>query len=296
MMRLFLDTEFTSPETKQLISIGIISEDGQHSFYGELNDYDTSLCNRFVCENVLPHMEHKGMSRDQLAFMLREWFATLPRRVFFSCDSYDDIKLVWALLGERPANLIENWLDLRSLIDTTVYHNAVEAYHTPDKPWHHALHDAAAHRAGWLAWMDHNKTVPVKPDKRAKSLYDNALNDLLALRPGYFQKSQPIRSWLPRPWLNLAIEMLDELEVLSPGFQLEFIKESFGGMAASIDDGAPVVRALLQDYFDRSKKICVVCGKPLHYSEEETHAVLQLFKCVVCTDCKPKFGSRPLYG
>jgi hypothetical protein len=51
-MRLFLDTEFTNPETKQLISIGIISEDGQHSFYGELNDYDESLCNRFVCENV----------------------------------------------------------------------------------------------------------------------------------------------------------------------------------------------------------------------------------------------------
>ena len=158
-MRLFLDTEFTSPETKQLISIGIISEDGQHSFYAELNEYDASLCNRFVCENVLPHLEHKGMSRDQLACVLREWFATLPRRVFFSCDSYDDIKLVLALLGERPVNLIENWLDLRSLIDTTVYHNAVEAYHTPDKPWHHALHDAEAHRAGWLAWMDLNKQV-----------------------------------------------------------------------------------------------------------------------------------------
>lgn len=295
-MRLFLDTEFTSPDTKQLISVGIISEDGQHLFYGELNDYDESLCNRFVCESVLPHLEHNGMSRDQLARALRDWFATLPRRVFFSCDSYDDIKLVLTLLGERPANLIENWLDLRSLIDTSIYHNAVEAYHSPEKPWHHALHDAAAHRAGWLAWMDHNKTVLVKPDKRAKPIYDNALNDLLALRPGYFQKSQPICSWLPRPWLNLAVEMLDDLEALSPGFQLEFIKESFGGMAASIDDGAPSVRALLQDYFERSKTICVICGKPLHYSEEETHAVLQLFKCVVCTACKPKFGNRALYG
>ncbi len=166
-MRLFLDTEFTSPETKQLISIGIISEDGQHSFYGELNDYDESLCNRFVCENVLPHLEHQGVSRGQLARELCNWFATLPRRVFFSCDSYDDIKLVLALLGERPANLIENWLDLRSLIDTSIYHNAVEAYHTTDKPWHHALHDAAAHRAGWLAWMDQNK----KPKNRGLALH-----------------------------------------------------------------------------------------------------------------------------
>ena len=105
-MRLFLDTEFTSPETKQLISIGIISEDGQHSFYGELNDYDTSQCNRFVCENVLPHLEHQGVSRGQLARELCNWFATLPRRVFFSCDSYDDIKLVLALMGD---SLIMLW-------------------------------------------------------------------------------------------------------------------------------------------------------------------------------------------
>ncbi len=107
------------------------------------------------------------MSRGQLSCKLREWFATLPRRVFFSCDSYDDIKLVLALFSERPGNLIESWLDLRSLIDTSIYHNAVEAYHTPDKPWHHALHDAAAHRAGWLAWMDQNK----KPKYRRLALY-----------------------------------------------------------------------------------------------------------------------------
>ncbi len=90
--------------------------------------------------------------------------------------------------------------------------------------------------------------------------------------------------------------MLDLLQELSPGFELEFIKESFGGMDASINDGAPAVRGLLKDYFERSKTICVVCGKQLHYSEEETHAVLQLFKCVVCTDCKPNFGNRALYG
>jgi hypothetical protein len=161
-MRLFLDTEYTDPEHQQLISVGIVSEDGQHSFYGELNDYDPSLCNRFVCESVLPHLEHKGMNCEQLAHVLREWFAVLPRRVFFSCDSYIDVKLVLELLGERPANLIENWLDLRSLIDTSIYHNAVESYHSPEKPWHHALHDAAAHRVGWLAWMDLNKSVSVK--------------------------------------------------------------------------------------------------------------------------------------
>ena len=294
-MRLFLDTEFTSPETKQLISVGIISEDGQHSFYAELNDYDASLCNRFVCESVLPHLEHQGMSRDQLAGALRDWFATLPRRVFFSCDSYDDIKLVLALLGERPANLIENWLDLRSLIDTSIYHNAVEAYHTPDKPWHHALHDAAAHRAGWLAWMDHNKVVPIK-SIRKEPLAVDVLDRFVSMKPEYFQSGRPEHSHLPAAWLDLVGEMMDELSRIRPNCKIDQVKEKFGVLRLSINDRSDDVLAIFDKYAQRSAAICIVCGKPLHYSKEETHAVLQLFKCVVCTDCKPKFGNRALYG
>ena len=294
-MRLFLDTEFTSPETKQLISIGIISEDGLHSFYAELNDYDQSLCNRFVRENVLPHLEHNGMSSDQLAHVLREWFATLPRRVFFSCDSYDDIKLVLALLGERPANLIENWLDLRSLIDTSIYHNAVEAYHTPDEPWHHALHDAAAHRAGWLAWIDHNKTVPVK-SIRKEPLAVDVLDRFVSMMPRYFQTGRPEHSHLPAAWLDLVTEMMDELSRIRPSCQIDQVKEKFGVLTLSINDRSDDVLVILDKYARRSAAICIVCGKPLHYSEEETRAVLQLFKCAVCTACKPKFGNRALYG
>ena len=294
-MRLFLDTEYTDPEYQQLISIGIISEDGQHSFYAELNEYDESLCNRFVRENVLPHLEHKGMSRDQLAFMLREWFATLPRRVFFSCDSYDDIKLVLALLGERPTNLIENWLDLRSLIDTSIYHNTVEMYHTPDKPWHHALHDAAAHRVGWLAWMDMNKSVPIKPHKREPLIHD-VLDELITLKPAHFIHGRPIRSWLPKTWLNLAVELFDELNVIKPDFQISFIKESGGGLDVSIDDRTRPVRELLQEFYRRSASICILCGKQLYHSKDESAAVLGYFSCYVCSDCKPKLSGRGLYG
>lgn len=29
-----------------------------------------------------------------------------------------------------------SWLDLRPLVDTSIYHNAVEAFHTPEKPWY----------------------------------------------------------------------------------------------------------------------------------------------------------------
>ena len=57
-----------------------------------------------------------------------------------------------------PSNVCSVLYDLRPLIDTSVYDRAVAHYHThPDHPWHHALHDATAHRAGLLAWMDLNQ-------------------------------------------------------------------------------------------------------------------------------------------
>ena len=74
------------------------------------------------------------------------------------------------------------------------------------------------------------------------------------------------------------------------------VKEKFGVLTVSINDRSDDVLAIFDKYARRSAAICIVCGKPLHYSEDETRAVLQLFKCVVCTDCKPKFGNRTLYG
>ena len=49
-----------------------------------------------------------------------------------------------------PANVL-GWLDLRPLADSPVFNAAMTRYHEAGKPWHHALHDACASRAGWLA-------------------------------------------------------------------------------------------------------------------------------------------------
>jgi hypothetical protein len=47
-MLVFLDTEFTDFLNCDLISIGMVSEDGQHELYAERSDYEASLCNSFV--------------------------------------------------------------------------------------------------------------------------------------------------------------------------------------------------------------------------------------------------------
>lgn len=160
-MMLFLDTEFTDFIDCELISIGLVSEDGQHAFYAEVQDYDRAKCNPYVQSGIWPLLGKSPgviLPRADLAEHLRTWFAGLPRSLTIACDSYMDWELLVDVLdGELPAN-IQGRYDLRSLIDTTVFNKAVCQYHShPGQPWHHALHDAHAHRAGWMAWMDARK-------------------------------------------------------------------------------------------------------------------------------------------
>lgn len=164
-MILFLDTEFTDFIDCELISIGMVSEDGLHEFYAERTDYPDVWCNEFVREAVLPHLGRfpgAACTRYELTRRLWAWFATLPHQVQIASDSVHDQDLLWDAFGEGlPANLDKSIYDLRALIDTTVFNDAVCRYHSqPNQPWHHALYDARAHRAGWMAWTDN--FLPIK--------------------------------------------------------------------------------------------------------------------------------------
>ncbi|MCS0582047.1 hypothetical protein NX784_10635 [Massilia pinisoli] len=159
-MIVFLDTEYTDPINTDLISIGMVSEDGQRVVYLERSDYQIAWCNKFVREAVLPQLGRCGpaVTRAELAVRLTAWFATLPRKVVIACDSRTDwILLLDAMNNAPPHNLVGQPFDLRSLIDSSIFHRAVVRYHEQHGPWHHARHDAHAHRAGWMAWMDARK-------------------------------------------------------------------------------------------------------------------------------------------
>jgi hypothetical protein len=155
-MLLFLDTEFTDFLNIDLISIGLVSEDGRHQFYAERTDFCYDWCNDFVRSAVWAHLGEvpaAKVRREQLRERLASWFNTLPVAVTIACDSYTDYELLLdALDGERPANLA-GYYDMRPLGESAVFNEAVCAYHAvPGQPWHHALHDAIAARMGWLAW------------------------------------------------------------------------------------------------------------------------------------------------
>ena len=156
-MLFFLDTEFSDFIDCDLISIGLVSQDGLNEFYGERTDFDHDSCSDFVRAAVLPHLgefPEVMCVKAQLAERLRLWFKTLPMDIIIACDYQMDYELLHDLLdGSLPTNIIGRY-DMRALMDKPTFNKPVCAYHAvPGQPCHHALHDAKANRSGWLAWQ-----------------------------------------------------------------------------------------------------------------------------------------------
>lgn len=155
----FVDTEFTDFIQTDLISIGLVTEDGRE-FYAERNDYRREDCSDFVVAEVLPLLHRVPDARcssAHLTFRLREWFAALGEPVTLVCDYFGDWELLAdALLGDvhqkPPANVGEKWLLSQEIVGDPVFQRAFSDTFSRDWPPHHALADARALRAGFLAW------------------------------------------------------------------------------------------------------------------------------------------------
>ncbi|MBB5192297.1 spore maturation protein CgeB [Silvimonas terrae] len=158
-MLLLMDTEFTDFVDRELISIALVSEDGHKELYLEVQDFDRAKCNGFVQSVVWAQLgrDHSAVVRkNDLREQISTWFAELPAEITVACDSQHDRDLLRQVLGGTyPANLTA-WFDLRPLLETEVFERAVNEYHEAGHPQHHALHDARASRAGWLAWVKAN--------------------------------------------------------------------------------------------------------------------------------------------
>lgn len=157
----FVDTEFTDFIQTDLISIGLVTEDG-HEFYAERNDYRREDCSDFVVSEVLPllhRVPNARCSQAHLTFRLREWLSALPAPATLVFDYFGDWELLAdALLGDvhqpAPVNVGEKWLLPQEIVGDPVFQQALMGSYRPDWPPHHALADARALRAGFLAWRE----------------------------------------------------------------------------------------------------------------------------------------------
>lgn len=160
-MKIFFDTEFTELGVDpRLISIGLVDETGEQTFYAELTDtYTSADCSDFAREVVLPRLEGgtARMAWHSLCERLTAWLENFSEPVVLATDSlawdWPWMQEVSFELGAWPANVGQHPLLLvpNYLIDFEQFTLAVEEAFKQGLRRHHALDDAKANRLGWLA-------------------------------------------------------------------------------------------------------------------------------------------------
>jgi len=160
MKIIFFDTEFTELGVDpKLISIGLVDESGERTFYAELSDcYQLSDVGEFARLAVLPKLEggDARMSMHELGEHLQDWLEAFGEPVKLSTDSMAwDWPWIFEIFYERawPGNLDQQplLLAMNSLVDFDQFEPAVEKAFAAGLRRHHALDDAKANRLGWFA-------------------------------------------------------------------------------------------------------------------------------------------------
>jgi len=157
----FFDTEFTTMNVNgypALISIGLVADDGRE-FYAELADtWETSMCESFVIDQVLPLLAggESSMPEEQLALKLKEWIEALADdEVVLRSDS-PSFDWPWVAdffnLHGWPANLRRKCGKIYFKLHRHQqrYNDGMEEYwkeHSARQ--HHALVDARSLRFAW---------------------------------------------------------------------------------------------------------------------------------------------------
>ena len=153
VLRVYFDTEFTNFPRPELISIGLVSDDGAHEFYAERTDFTLSHCSDFVRWEVLPllgrHSSRVVGSGKHISKALYAWLDSLPcREVELAADYKTDFELLDEMLFERrqPQCAVRH-LDCSLLSESPEFTDAYVRYFLdPVRLRHHALHDAHALR------------------------------------------------------------------------------------------------------------------------------------------------------
>jgi len=158
----FLDTEWRDSIGSELISLGMITEDGVHSFYAECDPLPLQVT-EFVRYRVLPHLPGKPYSMDQTAMTtgVRAFLCGIPEPCVVA-DYGSDIELFrYVLAGfEMHGHQAESCGPMPTGLTMCLIKAGLVGFLIDD--WfeshpdlyarrHHALVDAQALRMAWLA-------------------------------------------------------------------------------------------------------------------------------------------------
>lgn len=154
-MKVFFDTEFTGlTSDPRLLSIGMVSEDGQ-CIYIELADgWTDSMCSPWVRLNVIPMLGRgEQLSRREAGRRIGAWLASLEDETCLLGDSDYDTTLLTQLLDECSvgnSNYRIELLAFNSKAQAKLFEAEKRQYFEgQQRNQHHALHDAHAFRVAW---------------------------------------------------------------------------------------------------------------------------------------------------
>ena len=99
-MKYWMDTEFIErPYTIDLISIGLVAEDGRE-FYAESSEVDWTKASHWTLETVRPQLAGTGMPREYIGYGIREFIHADKHPVFWGYfPAYDWVAFCWLFGG-----------------------------------------------------------------------------------------------------------------------------------------------------------------------------------------------------
>lgn len=149
---LFLDTEFTSFASPELISVGISAQNAD--FYLERTDFPREKCSPFVHAEVLPKLGYgwdAQATAAELPFRLASWLEGLPATVLVLAYDYaDDLRMLMHYLPEAWRAVLLP-IDVRWDMSDELL---AEYFDRSGVLRHHALHDARGLRHSCGRWIE----------------------------------------------------------------------------------------------------------------------------------------------
>ena len=151
-MRYFLDTEFIESGPKkpiQLISIGIVSEDGKQ-FYAISNEFNAADASRWVVENVLSHLtsddQTPRQSLSEIVEGIKAFLGDRPEIWGYYAD-YDWVVFcqLFGAMIDLPKGYPMFCRDIKQLCDS----KGNPKLPVQDKGEHNALADAHWNKQAW---------------------------------------------------------------------------------------------------------------------------------------------------
>ena len=147
-MKYWLDTEFIErPYTIDLISVGLVAEDGRE-FYAESSEVDWTKASQWTLQTVRPQLDGSGMAREEIGYAVRRFVDKDAKPVFWGYfPAYDWVVFSWLFgnMDELPFHFPQLCLDIKQW--------AIELG-DPELPRqvgarHHALADARWTKEAW---------------------------------------------------------------------------------------------------------------------------------------------------